>query len=73
MQVHRDEDVASHIGLEPCVGRREAVGEASVEERAGQPLSHESHLSRDADAVGNAEGYTEGRVFASAPADSAGS
>jgi hypothetical protein len=36
-------------------------------------LSHESHLSRDADAVGNAEGYTEGRVFASAPADSAGS
>lgn len=73
MQVHRNEDVASHIGLEPCVGRREVVGEASAEERAGQPLSHESHLSRDADAVGNAEGYTEERVFASAPSNSAGS
>lgn len=73
MQVRRNEDLASHIGLEPCVGSREAVGEASVEERAGQPLSLESHLSRDVDAVGNTEDYTGERIFASVPADSAGS
>lgn len=46
MQVHYDEDVASHIGPEPCAGIREGVGEASVGEHTGQPLSRERVLSR---------------------------
>jgi len=41
VQVHRDEGVAAHIGPEPCAGLREEVGEASVGERIGQPLSRE--------------------------------
>ena len=41
MQVHCDEGVAAHIGPEPCAGIREDVGEASVGERAGQPLSRD--------------------------------
>ena len=41
VQVHNDEGVANHIGPEPCAGIREGVGEASVGERAGQPLSYE--------------------------------
>jgi len=39
VQVHYDEGIANHIGPEPCAGIREDVGEASVGERAGQPLS----------------------------------
>ena len=39
MQVHYDEGIANHIGPEPCAGIREDVGEASVGERTGQPLS----------------------------------
>ena len=39
MQVHYDEGVANHIGPEPCAGAREGVGEASVGECIGQPLS----------------------------------
>lgn len=46
MQVHYDEGVASHIGAEPCAGIREGVGEASVGEHTGQPLSRERVLSR---------------------------
>ena len=45
MQVPRDEGVAIRIGPEPCAGAREGVGEASVGECIGQPLSRES-LSR---------------------------
>jgi hypothetical protein len=41
VRVHRDEDIASHIGPEPCAGIRDDVGEASVGERVGQPLSPE--------------------------------
>ena len=37
VQVHRDEDVASRIGPESCVGSREGAGEALTGERAGQP------------------------------------
>ncbi len=44
MQVHRGEGIANHIGLEPCVSAREDVGEASVGERIGQPLSLENIL-----------------------------
>ena len=67
MQVHYDEGIANHIGPEPCVGIREEVGEASVGERAGQPLSRDSLLIPGADAVLNAEGNTGGCATASAP------
>lgn len=46
MEVHYDEGVASHIGPEPCAGIREGVGEASVGEHTGQPLSRERMISR---------------------------
>lgn len=46
MQVRHDEGVATHIGPEPCAGVREGVGEASVGEHAGQPLSCEIVSSR---------------------------
>ena len=66
MQVHCDEGVANHIGPEPCAGVREGVGEASVGERIGQPLSLENILPLGADAVDKAEGNTLGCVIASA-------
>ena len=46
MKVHYDEGVANRIGPEPCAGVCEDVGEASVGERIGQPLSRESYISR---------------------------
>jgi len=46
VKVPHDEGLATHIGPEPCAGNREDVGEASVGERAGQPLSRESPNSR---------------------------
>ena len=58
MQVHCDEDLASHIGPEPCAGIREDVGEASVGVRAGQPLSRDRKVISGADAVCVAEGKT---------------
>jgi len=39
VRVHCDEGVATHIGPELCADVREDVGEASVGERIGQPLS----------------------------------
>ena len=51
MKVHYDEGIANHIGPEPCAGTREGIGEASVGERIGQPLSRESSLILGADAV----------------------
>ena len=66
MQVHHDEGVANHIGPEPCAGIREEVGEASVGERAGQPLSRERYFIPGADAFQTAEGNTVGRANASA-------
>ena len=50
MQVHCDEGIANHIGPEPCAGAREDVGEASVGERIGQPLSLENIFPLGADA-----------------------
>jgi hypothetical protein len=41
-----DEDLASHIGPEPCVMSREGQGEASAGDRAGWPSSRESRISR---------------------------
>ena len=66
MRVHYGEGVAIRIGPEPCVGIREGVGEASVGERIGQPLSRESLIILGADAVESAEGKMGGRVSASA-------
>ena len=66
MQVHYDEGVAIHIGPKPCAVTREGGGEASAEERIGQPLSRESAKVSGADAVSDAEGDMTGRVSASA-------
>ena len=68
MQVHCDEGVANYIGPKPCADFREEVGEASVGERAGQPLSRERKLFLGADAVCVAEGDMFERVTASARA-----
>jgi hypothetical protein len=66
VQVRHDEGVAIHIGPEPCAGIREDVGEASVGERTGQPLSRDSIDSPGADAVDSAEGNMSARAIASA-------
>ena len=66
MEVHYDEGIAIHIGPEPCVHARESMGEASVGERIGQPLSRESTLILCADVVPVTEGNTDGRDNASA-------
>jgi hypothetical protein len=66
VKVHYDEGVAIRIGPKPCAGIREDVGEASVGERVGQPLSREINLDLGADAICWAEGHMEGRAFASA-------
>ena len=66
MQVRCDEGVANHIGPEPCAGIREGVGEASVGEHIGQPLSRDSLLILGADAFQTAEGNMFGRAIASA-------
>jgi len=65
VQVHYGEGVANHIGPESCVTPREGWGEALTGERAGQPLSRETFLIQDADAVTYAEGKTNGYVIAS--------
>ena len=66
MRVHYGEGVAIRIGPEPCVGIREGVGEASVGERIGQPLSRESKKVSGADVVRITEGNMDGGVIASA-------
>jgi hypothetical protein len=65
VQVHCDEGVATHIGPEPCADLREDVGEASVGERIGQPLSSVRNLVPDADVVAKTEGETGGSASAS--------
>jgi hypothetical protein len=68
VQVHCDEGVANYIDPKPCADIREEVGEASVGERAGQPLSRERKLFLGADAVCVAEGKTFECAIASARA-----
>jgi hypothetical protein len=68
VQVHCDEGVANYIGPKPCADICEEVGEASVGERAGQPLSRERKLFLGADAVCVAEGKTFECAIASAQA-----
>ena len=65
MQVHYGEGVAIHIGPEPCAGLREGVGEASVGECIGQPLSREIVVNQGADVVHLTEGETGRRGIAS--------
>ena len=65
MRVRHGEGLAIHIDPEPCIGTREGEGEASAGERAGQPLSRESDLTRGADVVTKPEGKTGGRAIAS--------
>jgi hypothetical protein len=45
MKVSYNEDLASHIGPEPCVYNRKGVREALAGGRAGQVLSRESRLT----------------------------
>lgn len=66
VQVHHEEGIATHLGPESCVLIREGEGEASIGERAGQPLSRETSLPLGADAFQIAEGKTDGRDIASA-------
>jgi hypothetical protein len=66
VQVHRSEGVANRTGPEPCVAVREGGREASVGERAGQPLSRVSIEVPGADTVGNVESNTTRCVIASA-------
>ena len=66
MQVHYGEGLAIHTGPKPCVGTREGVGEASVGESIGQPLSRESKIVPGAHVVRITEGNMDGRVIASA-------
>jgi len=67
VQVRCDEGLAIHIGPEPCAFAREGLGEASVGESIGQPLSRERNHHPGADVVRLTEGETEGRASASAP------
>ena len=65
MGVLYNEDLANHIGPEPCAVVREDLGEASVGECIGQPLSREIGVFPGADAVPLAEGNMDGHVTAS--------
>ena len=65
MRVPHDEGLAIHVDPKPCIGAREGDGEASAGECVGQPLSRESDITRDADAVTYAEGNTDGCAIAS--------
>ena len=73
MRVPYDEGVANRIGPEPCAGVHEGiregahggVGEASVGECIGQPLSRERFIIPGAHTVVHVEGNTYGRDSAS--------
>jgi hypothetical protein len=66
VKVHCGEGVAIHVAPDPCAGGREDVGEASVGERIGQPLSREIVSNPGADVVHLTEGKIGRRVTASA-------
>ena len=63
MKVHCDEGVAIHVAPDPCAGVREDVGEASVGERIGQPLSRETVINPGADVVHLTEGKIGGALL----------
>ena len=60
MKVHDGKGVAIRTGPEPCVGTREGVGEASVGEYIGQPLSRENLSNLGADVFESPEGNMDG-------------
>jgi hypothetical protein len=66
VRVRHGEGIANHIGPEPCAVVREDLGEASVGDRIGQPLSREIDVILGADAVPLAEGNMGGCAMASA-------
>ena len=66
VKVHCDEGAAIHVAPDLCAGVREGVGEASVGERIGQPLSREIVSNPGADVVHLTEGKIGRRVIASA-------
>jgi hypothetical protein len=67
VRVRHGEGVTIRIGPEPCVGIREGVGESSVGERIGQPLSRESKkvLGADVVRITEGEGNMDGDVIVS--------
>ncbi len=67
MEVRHDEGIANRIVPKPCIGGREASGEASVGDGTGQPLSRDRNIL-GADAVEIAEGNMVEHVNASARA-----
>ena len=67
MKVRHDEGIANRIVPKPCIGGREASGEASVGDGTGQPLSRDRNIL-GADAVEIAEGNMVEHANASARA-----
>jgi hypothetical protein len=67
VKVHHGEGVAIRTGPEPCVGTREGVGEASVGEHIGQPLSRENLSNLGADVFESPKATQTGAI-ARAPA-----
>ena len=65
MKDRYDEGIANRIVPEPCIGGREASGEASVGDGTGQPLSRDRNIL-GADAVEIAEGNMVEHANASA-------
>jgi hypothetical protein len=59
VRVRYSEGLAIRTGPEPCAGVRENVGEASVVERIGQPLSRDRKSIPSADVVSCAEGMQD--------------
>jgi hypothetical protein len=63
VKVHCVEGVAIHNGPEPCAGIREGVGEASVGEHVGQPLSHERRIFRTPTLLYGRKAKREGAIM----------
>jgi hypothetical protein len=63
VEVRHDEGLAIRIDPEPCAGTRDGVGEASLGERTGQPLSCERKVILGTDAVVQGERKTATRVI----------
>jgi hypothetical protein len=66
VRVRHDEDLASHVGPEPCAVIREDAGEASAGKRTGQQLSRERKVYSGCRRRGNCGRLNNWRVSASA-------
>ena len=60
-----EKGVATHLGPEPCGGRRKATTEASVGVRAGRAIEPRKCVAQGADAVVPAEGNRSAGATAS--------